>query len=92
MFVEEKKLFINVYNPFSTVDVILKGKIQHALLNTKYRKAAIRRIGKKHLPELILVTNSDAGNSMLGTYFTATFNVSVTLIINDGSVGDLIDK
>ena len=41
VFVEEKKLFINVYNPFSTVEVILKGKIQHALLNTKYRKAAI---------------------------------------------------
>ena len=40
MFVEEKKLFINVYNLFSTVDVILKGKIQHALLNINYRKAA----------------------------------------------------
>ena len=35
VFVEEKKLFINVYNPFATVDVILKGKIQHVLLQKR---------------------------------------------------------
>ena len=63
-----------------------------ALLNANYRKAAIWRIGKKIVPELILVTNSDTRKLNARNVFYRYVNVSVTLIINDGPVGDLIGK
>ena len=44
------------------------------------------------LPELILVTNSDAGKFNTRNVFYRYVNVSVTLIINDDSVGDLINE
>ena len=44
------------------------------------------------IPELVLVANSDAGKLNAWNVFYGYVNVSVTLIINDDSVGDLIDK
>ena len=44
------------------------------------------------VPELVLVTNSDARKLNTLNVFHRYVNVSVTLIINDDSVGDLIDE
>ena len=44
------------------------------------------------VPELVLVANSDAGKLNARNVFYRYVNVSVTLIINDDSVGDLIDE
>ena len=44
------------------------------------------------VPELILVANSDPRKLNARNVFYLYINVSVTLIINDDSVGDLIDE
>ena len=84
---------MNLYIPLLAVDVILELKKQHALLNV------IHNLQKTHcdkwtscVPELILVANSDAWKLNARNVFYHYVNVSVTLIINDDSVGDLIDK
>ena len=46
----------------------------------------------EELPELVLIANSDAWKLNARNVFYRYVNVSVTLIINDDSVGDLIGK
>ena len=46
----------------------------------------------KQLPELDLVANSDAGKLNARNVFYRYVNVSVTLIINDYAIGDLVDE
>ena len=41
---------------------------------------------------MILIANSDAGKLNVRNVFYRYVNVSVTLIINDDSIGDLIDE
>ena len=93
MFVEEKKLLMNLYIPLLAVDVILELNKQYALLNINYNLQKKYCSGwKRYVPELVLVTNSDAGKLNARSVFYRYVNVSVTLIINDDSVGDLIDE
>ena len=60
-------------------------------LNLKLDKI-IAKFKVKQLPELVLIANSDAGKLNARNVFYRYVNVSVTLIINDDSLGDLIDE
>ena len=58
-----------------------------------YEQAVLREIKIEYYNyELILVANSDAGKLNARNVFYCYVNVSVMLIINDDSVGDLICK
>ena len=48
------------------------------------------KLNVKQLPELVLIANSDARKLNARNVFYLYVNVSVTLIINDDSVSDLI--
>ena len=47
---------------------------------------------KNYVPELVLVANSNTGKLNARNVFYCYVNVSVTLVINDDSVGNLIDE
>ena len=70
--------------------------LSEVIIDAKYYTAREKKyylnILKGYVPELILVTNSDAGKLNARNVFYRYVNVSVTLIINDDSVGDLIGK
>ena len=50
------------------------------------------KLNVKQLPELVLIANSDARKLNTRNVFYRYVNISVTLIINDDSVGDLIEE